>query len=724
MSKKKIQSKNKNDTISVWNKILDILRNEGNDANKKANDPFWTGIDTGHNIGTDMQIALKYAHMAIREPVANESIKEYLEEIRRCLYKQKCAYERVNADPAGFGIGTFGDIFSDIDEYIQEMGLDVSSFSEYQEGVEDNHEKNELTPLANLFNNKNDYFDIEHSISDSDHMIKMNLWKCEYLTVIDFLQIKNLLLAIKLFFVIPNAEEAELLLYSIQFKKIQSLFVEILKKTVFPKKHVKKLMRHIYGCNAILSYIQTREIEKETSNGVEKYIFPLTLFSIDLDRGKVESERIKNGNIFDYDGDGPSAFAYRAVESLAKIMNDESFKFLSQMFSIPDLSNNPKLSDSAILGYFNLATIDDDWNVSNNCNASHCICCKIDCENEFEIMIHQIGEYDEITPILNRFIIMTGHAASFGSDCSGGDLEIYLKNVSDLLIQKIENFMCETSTIYFILEGILSLVPFNALKLSNGNHLAQQFQVVIANSIRSINQNCDITFSEICNGAIIANPNFEYGDECPLSNDKKFEPLQFTNTEKEAICKLTHWAAIEWDQANRENFISALKEKDAIHIATHGGFLGNQLNLKVSEGIANPSTFFKNQIIVDEQSFIALAGINKNINASIITPKILSAINHIKTKFIYLSLCMSNFGSAIDGESTFSIKRSLLTKAIRAVVANSYPVLDKIATEFAVTFYRYFINGETAIHSIKKTQMQFFDSRTPWFLWCGFHYNI
>ncbi|MBF0271566.1 MAG: tetratricopeptide repeat protein [Magnetococcales bacterium] len=330
----------------------------------------------------------------------------------------------------------------------------------------------------------------------------------------------------------------------------------------------------------------------------------------------------------------------------------------------------------------------------------------------------------------------------------------------------------ERKVVYVVPDGLLNILPFNALVDEEGAYLAKTLDLHILTSSR------DLVPSEIpaAQGGlmILAGPDYdsdkvvdrqvlqEIEGKRSASGELKegmrafsqgmrglhFDPLPGAEKEGKLILgqagdpKKTGQSG-DPNQNNRLFLKFDAQEKvvqsidappEVLHIATHGFFLKaddslRKRLLKMQRGgevsIPPPGD---NPLL---RSGLAFAGINSNAaflgeidtrNDGVLTALEVLGLDLTGTRLTVLSACETGLGEIHEGEGVYGLRRSFQEAGSESVIASLWEVSDAGTQALMTGLYKRLLNGKTPHESLREARLELMDSQ-EWsypYIWSAF----
>ncbi len=335
------------------------------------------------------------------------------------------------------------------------------------------------------------------------------------------------------------------------------------------------------------------------------------------------------------------------------------------------------------------------------------------------------------------------------------------QRIYDLVWKPVAGFIGDRDEVYLVPDGILNILPFNALVDANDKYLIETIKLHILSSGR------DILPSNIpaATGGmlVVAGPDYDskkVADAVQLEQVSQkraaailqgvrgagsgmrglhFDPLP--GAEKEG--KLIIDQAKEKGQNNKiftqndaqEKMVQGLEVPPRmIHVATHGFFLKPDDSLK--------KRLLKLQRGADIQlpppgdnpllrAGLAFAGINTNapflgeldtVNDGVLTALEVLGLNLEGTQLAVLSACETGLGEIHEGEGVYGLRRAFMEAGVQSIVASLWEVSDAGTQNLMTKFYGRLMTGQPVYTAMRESQLELLNS-AEWsnpYIWSAF----
>ncbi|MBF0139722.1 MAG: CHAT domain-containing protein [Magnetococcales bacterium] len=341
------------------------------------------------------------------------------------------------------------------------------------------------------------------------------------------------------------------------------------------------------------------------------------------------------------------------------------------------------------------------------------------------------------------------------------DVKEFGQKVYDLVWKPVAASLGDREDIYLVPDGILNILPFNALVDADKKFLIQKVKLHILTSSR------DILPSAIPPATgemmVVAGPDYnstKVAGEVQLEQVSQrraaavmqgirgagsgmrglhFDPLP--GAEKEG--RLIIDQAKEKGQKNQffvqndaqEKLVQGLSVPPRmIHIATHGFFLKPDDSLRKrllklqrgAEGQLPPPG--DNPLL---RSGLAFAGINANapylgeldtVNDGVLTALEVLGLNLAGTELAILSACETGLGEIHEGEGVYGLRRAFMETGVRSLIASLWEVSDAGTQNLMTKFYGRLMSGKTVHEAMRESQLEMISS-AEWsnpYIWSAF----
>jgi len=244
-----------------------------------------------------------------------------------------------------------------------------------------------------------------------------------------------------------------------------------------------------------------------------------------------------------------------------------------------------------------------------------------------------------------------------------------LHQLHQLLIQPVADLLPTNpqDPVIFIPQGSLFLVPFPALKDTNGKYLIEKHTVLTAPSIqvlaltRQQRQKIESRQGQKKEFLVVGNPTMPKIKTDGGKDEIQLPPLPGAEAEAKAIAPLLNTQALTGNQATKLAILPLMPKAQIIHLATHG-------LLDDVRGIG---------------SAIALAPSAQD--SGLLTAEEILDLK-LNAELVVLSACDTGRGK-ITGDGVVGLSRSLITAGVPSVLVSLWSVDDNSTKELMTEFY-------------------------------------
>ena len=331
----------------------------------------------------------------------------------------------------------------------------------------------------------------------------------------------------------------------------------------------------------------------------------------------------------------------------------------------------------------------------------------------------------------------------------------------ELVWAPIRESIGELEYVYLVPDGVLNILPFNALMSDDEEYLIQTTDVHILTSGRDLLAKGEPSRA----GAymILAGPDYNSDqvvgtEELQAAAGRRsaaiklgirgagvglrglnFAPLPGAEKEgrtiKEQLVTRDHANQVFFGEQAQERVLTDITESpEILHIATHGFFLEADdtlrkriLKMQRSSEIQVPPPG-DNPLL---RAGLAFAGINSNaqflgdidtVNDGVLTALEVLGLNLSGTKLVVLSACETGLGEIHEGEGVYGLRRSFQEAGVAEVISSLWEVSDAGTQALMTDFYDRIIDGVPAREALRDTQLAMIDS-PEWgypYIWSAF----
>ncbi|MEM8719516.1 MAG: tetratricopeptide repeat protein [Cyanobacteria bacterium P01_G01_bin.39] len=296
------------------------------------------------------------------------------------------------------------------------------------------------------------------------------------------------------------------------------------------------------------------------------------------------------------------------------------------------------------------------------------------------------------------------------------------RELDKLLMKPIRQLLGDQTNILISPDGVLNLIPFEALVDENNQYLVENFNFTYLTSGRDLLRIATenrLTFQQP--GTIMGDPLYNSEGQS-VSQTRTFDVSQqiFDRLDETAIEAEAIFA--EFPDANKplirsfatENALKQVTQPQFLHLATHGFFINKKENKDAS--------IQENPLL---RSGLVFAGVKKGKSAGddgILTALEATTLDLRGTQLVVLSACDTGVGEVSTGEGIYGLRRAFVLAGSESQVISLWKVDDTATRELMVNYYRRLKNNEgrsLALHEVQREMLKSKDYQHPYY-WAGF----
>tara|TARA_A100000171_G_C2140371_1_gene154969 strand:- start:12981 stop:15584 length:2604 start_codon:yes stop_codon:yes gene_type:complete len=310
------------------------------------------------------------------------------------------------------------------------------------------------------------------------------------------------------------------------------------------------------------------------------------------------------------------------------------------------------------------------------------------------------------------------------NNLEAGVNKLYVDNsqsLYNLIWKPIAAKVKEGSTIYYAPTGLLHKISFPALH-DGTDYILNKFNLIQMISTAKLLDRQTYKATAIKEVGLVGG--IDYGTQQ--------KALPGTKVEVDEIYEVFISQGVTVDNlqgklAVKDAFVEMVKDKDVLHIATHGYFTAvkhTELNSVNFEQVTlirgNTAALHKvpNSNLTSGLWFASSRKKEKSVN-SILTAEEIGALNLFGTKLVVLSACETGLGKINGSQGVYGLQRAFKKAGVDKIIMSLWKVPDKATQEFMNYFYRSLYTEVSITKAFKKTQLTFSKTHDPYY-WAGF----
>jgi len=286
-------------------------------------------------------------------------------------------------------------------------------------------------------------------------------------------------------------------------------------------------------------------------------------------------------------------------------------------------------------------------------------------------------------------------------------------------------------------DGKLCLVPFEILPLENGELLLDRCEVSYLGTGRDALRFRAAEQRELSTPVIVADPDFDLAlpaeavDGGPkakelrvgivrgfAAGESRFGPLPGTRMEADRVSAILRTAVVYRGSAALEARIRQLRAPAALHLATHGFFVGADDREKEPDTLS--AMYSSGLALAGANAFLAGRARPAEAEDGILTAEDVATLDLLDTELVVLSACNTATGELVRGEGVFGLRRAFFAAGARTVVMSLWQVPDLETAELMTEFYSCIAAGMPKSAALRKAKQSRRNAGAPTSAWAAF----
>jgi CHAT domain-containing protein/Tfp pilus assembly protein PilF len=334
---------------------------------------------------------------------------------------------------------------------------------------------------------------------------------------------------------------------------------------------------------------------------------------------------------------------------------------------------------------------------------------------------------------------------------AASDAKVLARSVDDMIMRPLRPLVGKATQLLVSPDGMLNLIPFEALVDENGRYLIERYSFSYLTSGRDLLR-LQVPRASRSEPIVFAAPTFgepaisvstsrsarsrTSASRTKLKIDTRnqdlsnvyFSSLAGTAVEARTIKSLFPEATLLTGSQATESALKSVIAPRILHVATHGFFLQDAAVATVNSVIASDTRAINAIAKVENpllRSGLALAGANTNKGTNddgILTALEASGLNLWGTKLVTLSACDTGIGVVKNGEGVYGLRRAFTLAGTESLVMSLWPVSDNVTRELMTAYYRGLKEGLGRGDALRRVKLQILsrkDLQHP-FYWASF----
>jgi CHAT domain-containing protein len=346
-------------------------------------------------------------------------------------------------------------------------------------------------------------------------------------------------------------------------------------------------------------------------------------------------------------------------------------------------------------------------------------------------------------------------------------ISIHVSGLREAVFDPLSALIRDRKRLFIAPDGDLSRLSFEALRTCDGKrYLIDDYIISYLSTSRDIirfNQTIDMTRSS--EPLVVADPDFDLNfrrfgiitmylpsttirdEDRPISRHSReldgnilhFQRLEGTNQEGNMVSGLLGVKPCIKEKV-LEGYIKSYTSPHILHIATHGFFLPNKIQNKITnrnmeEGGSGNTTSMIHRISVRNlenpmlRSGLALAGANSwlqdnplpiDAEDGMLTAEDVSMMDLSNTELVVLSACETGLGEVLVGEGVFGLRRAFVLAGARSLIMTLWKVSDEETKDLMIDLYKRLLAGKSRAEALREAQLAMKEKNPDPYYWGAF----
>ncbi len=307
----------------------------------------------------------------------------------------------------------------------------------------------------------------------------------------------------------------------------------------------------------------------------------------------------------------------------------------------------------------------------------------------------------------------------------------------------------ESKRLFLAPDGDLYSLSFEILPTDDGNHLIDSYQISYLDAGRDLLRLKSWSAPQSEKPLVLAAPEFDLSSIEQISSQRvsqaeeqlrqlldertfSFAPLPGAEKEGKEVAAYLGVTPYLGREAV-ESRLKSWRSPGVLHIATHGFFLKNAAERKISPSSVSRSRLewlltqnIENPLL---RSGLALAGANtwsrrgalpEEAEDGILTAEDVSGLDLLATSLVVLSACETGLGEVQIGEGVFGLRRAFMLAGTRTLIMSLWKVPDRQTQELMERFYRAIVAGIPCGEALQRAKQDMKNLYENPFYWGAF----
>lgn len=323
-----------------------------------------------------------------------------------------------------------------------------------------------------------------------------------------------------------------------------------------------------------------------------------------------------------------------------------------------------------------------------------------------EIQGIDLGDADDIDALIADLSI-----ALRNPNIRESQVQTAAQKLESVVLAPLREELAEVKHLLISPDGVLNLIPFEALVSESGRYLVQDFEISYLTSGRDLLR-LSVESAAEQPPLLLADPNFgeqanwsTSGSQLSDLRQRRLSPLIETAAEVSAIA--SQLSQTQWWKGTQaiESIIKKANRPSILHIATHGFFF----RADGSESIPTENSLLRSGLLLAGFRNSQSGEINGVVQDGVLTALEVSGLDLFGTELVVFSACDTGLGDWSVGEGVYGLRRALVLAGAESQVMSLWQVRDDSTKDLMVAYYGRLMQGEGRSAALRSVQLAMLD---------------
>lgn len=297
------------------------------------------------------------------------------------------------------------------------------------------------------------------------------------------------------------------------------------------------------------------------------------------------------------------------------------------------------------------------------------------------------------------------------------------RQLSDQLLKDLSPAVLGATRWVIDPDGLLALLPFEALPVENGQLLLARRTIRYVSSLAQLADIKDAPRSRVdATALVLADP--AYADQRTLVattpagrllRDAVFTPLPDTRAEGEAVR-----SSLKATGADVRLLLGAQATPQTLRDAGTPTYLHVASHAFVLPALPAADVVHPPLVSMVVPGLLAGLALSPDKQGAVFSANELAMLNLRQTRLVVLSACDTGNGNWDTHEGLVSLRRAAEEAGARSTITSLWPVPSAATTQLMSSFYQYLAKGLTPVDALRQAKLQLQQQGSPAREWAGF----